>query len=168
MRNTKFLILLVLITLAIGACRSSGEGEFSIYLPAQRISAHEMSKIDLAGLELEDKPILSASGILAYSRKTHEIELTASAYERIGRLQVPVSGIPFVVCVGRDPIYGGAFWTPASSLSYDDVVIFLPFGSTRHAIQIRLGYPSSAFFTGSDPRSDRRILRSLRQAGKLR
>jgi len=35
-------------------------------------------------------------------------------------------------------------------------------------VDIQLGYPASPeFFVGADPRSDPRILQSLRQAGKL-
>jgi len=143
-------------------------GEFAIYLLAQRISAGEISETDLSDLELEDEPILAVDDIVSYVEETHRIELTASAYERIWQLEVPTSGIPFVVCVGRDPIYGGAFWVGYSSMGFDGVVIDTLPASRQKPIQIQLGYPSGSFFSGEDPRSNPRILRSLEQAGKLK
>jgi hypothetical protein len=86
------------------------DAEFSVYLVAQAITAHEMLEINLDELELEDSPIISIDDVVAYAPTTHEMQLTESAYERIGRLEVPVQGLPFVVCVGRERIYGGAFW----------------------------------------------------------
>jgi hypothetical protein len=167
MKSIRFSTLLVLIMLAQCGRVSSTEREFAIYLPVQKLPPHQLSGVDLADLELEDTPILSVDDIVAYSRETHEIELTASAYERIGQLEVPVDGMPFVVCVGRDPIYLGAFWPLYSSLSFDGVVIQVPL-MDEPMIQITLGYPSSPFFAGEDPRSDPRILQALAQAGKLK
>jgi hypothetical protein len=176
MRNVVFSILLTLITLVTSGCYSPKErnlqvGDFSIYLPAQKMSAVQISKADLDTLELEDKPILSIDDIISYSKETHEIELTASAYERIGGLEVPVTtGIPFVVCVGREPIYSGAFWVSYSSMSfYDSVVIDTLPATQHHSIRIQLGYPESPeLFRGEDRRSDPRILQSLERAGKLK
>ena len=111
--------------------------------------------------------MLSVDDIVTYSKETHEIELTASAYERIEQLEAPVDGISFVVCVGRDPVYLGAFWPLYSSLIFDGVVIQVP-PMDEPAIQITLGYPSSSFFAGEDPRSDPRILQALAQAGRLK
>jgi len=169
MISTKLSVLLILTTLAMSSCSSSSEeGEFAIYLPAQRISASEISKADLSDLELKDEPILAVDDIVAYAKERHRIELTASAYERIGQLEVPVtSGIPFVVCVGRDPIYSGAFWVGYSSMSFDGVVIDTLPAMLKNPIQIQLGYPSGSF-SGEDPRSNSRVLRSLEQAGKLK
>jgi hypothetical protein len=144
---------------------TSEPGDFSIYLLAHHLAAHKVPTLDV--LELEQEPILSISDIIAYSWETHTIELTASAYERIGELEFPVDGTNFVVCLGLDPIYSGAFWPMYSSLSFDGVVIKLPLAED-HAMQLTLGYPSASYFTGIDPRSDQGILQSLERAGKLR
>ena len=114
---------------------------------------------------------MSAMDFITYSRETHEIELSAEAYERIRELfvlPVQVQGIPFVVCVGTDRIYAGAFMTPASSISFDGVVILEPFDVDRHVISIVLGYPAAEAFTGKDPRSDPRVFQSLQALGKLK
>jgi hypothetical protein len=146
-------------------------GDFSIYLLADEVPASELSILALEDLELQDKPFLSSTDIIAYTEEGHEIELTAEAYDRVRQLfasPVPVLGIPFVVSVGAERIYSGAFWTPASSISFDGVVICEPFDVDRHVIKIVLGYPSREAFTAKDPRSDPRTLQSLAAAGKLK
>ena len=102
--------------------------------------------------------------------KTHKMELTREALQRIQELDVPVSGGPaFVVCVGSERIYGGVFWVLYSSLSFDGVVIQLPLVTDDRTIRFQLGYPESPeLFIGKDLRADPRIIQSLRRAGKLR
>ena len=143
---------------------------FAIYQVQPGITAQQMQTMDLDVLELEPAPILALDDMLAYTWETHAIELSEPARERIARLEVPVTaGLPFVVCVGDERIYAGAFWVSYSSMSFDGIVIDslftqMPDGSIR----IQLGYPASPeFFVGADPRSDPRILQSLREAGKL-
>lgn len=167
---TSCVIGLLVASILIGCVPSQAKG-FSVYLLADEVPATELSMVDLDELELQEEPILSIDDIIAYSRGTHEIELTAEAYDRIQRLFTPpdmLLGIPFVVCVGADRIYAGAFWTPVSSISFDGVVICQPFDRDRHVISIVLGYPSAEAFTGKDPRSDPRVFESLEAAGKLK
>ncbi len=139
---------------------------FAIYLtrediPPARIPA--LSHIDIA-----DKPLVDMNDVIRYNAQTFELRLTASAYERISRLEVPVTGKTFVVCVDRKPVYSGAFWPPISSLSFDGVTIWKPVGSQEAGvITFELGYPSPSFYGGEDPRNNPDILRSLEQAGKL-
>jgi hypothetical protein len=152
--------------------REKENGEFAIYLIGHGVSAQETLLADLAELELEDVPILSIDDVVAYSWATHEIQLTDSAYARIGELRVPVQGIPFIVCVGRERVYGGAFWAAYSSVSFRGVVIdVLPAIVDRpdRILRIQLGYPESPeLFVGDDPRPDPRIMASLRAADRLR
>ncbi len=146
-------------------------GGFAIYLPGQNLSPAEVSKADLRTLRLADEPVLASGDIVFYASDTHEIRLTPAAAERLARLKVPGGGpgIPFVVCVGREPIYSGAFWSLTSSLSFEGVAIEVFPRATRDAIRIQLCYPeSSEMFEGQDLRSDPRILRALEQAGKLK
>lgn len=143
------------------------ENGFSIYLLAQNIPPEQLAI--LSHLELENIPVLSINDIATYAKATHEIELTASGYERIHSLSVPTNGRAFAVCVNGDPIYSGAFWAGYSSQSFDGIVIDPIYATKEHpVIQIQLGYPGPAFFHGDDPRSDPRILQALEQAGKLK
>ena len=139
-------------------------GRFAIYLPAEGFRLEEMA--DLSKIQLMEDPILSVDDILAYSSATHEIRLRSSAAERLARLGLP--GKLFVVAVGREPVYAGEFMAAwMSRTSQAVVILWPPMNSDRHTIQIQLGYPGPDFFIGEDPRSDSRILESLKQASLL-
>jgi hypothetical protein len=157
---------LLLISLTVGGCTSQkGEG-FAIYLTEQDIPVSQMEA--LSHVEIADEPVISMSDIVSYDWNTHEIELTAEAYERVNSFTIPTSGKSFVVCIDRNPIYWGAFWTPISSQSFDGVTIWVPsFSEKENTIKLELGYPSAGFYSGEDPRSNPEILQSLEQAGKL-
>ena len=110
-------------------------------------------------------PILSADDVVSYDWATHEMTLTDAAYERLARLRVPVApGIPFVVCVGREPIYRGEFWSSFSSATFDGIVIDVLPATDKQPVRIQLGYPESPdLFTGEDLRADPRIFQSLKE-----
>jgi len=72
-----------------------------------------------------------------------------------------VNGRPFVVVANDERIYAGAFWTLASSLSFDGVVIEEPVFEDDATIKLVLEYPTESFFTGEDPRGDARIREAL-------
>lgn len=146
-------------------------GEFSIYLVKHEIPSDMILEADLDHLELEEVPVLSLADITAYTWETHEMELTPSAYGRLAELQVSTSllaGLPFVICVGPERVYGGAFWTSYSSAVFGGIVIDVYPAEKYRPVRIQLGYPSAAWFTGEDLRADPRIFRSLEEAGKLR
>ena len=122
----------------------------------------------LSHIEATTVPIISVQDIITYNAQTHEMKLTAAAFERICRLDVPVEGKSFLVCVDKRPIYRGAFWSPVSSISFDGVTIWKPYGSEKsNIITLELGYPSSSFYQGEDPRNNAEIMKSLEKAGKL-
>jgi hypothetical protein len=146
-------------------------GEFSIYLVKGEISLEMILEADLDQLELEKVPILSLADITTYTWETHEMELTPSAYSRLAELQVSTSllaGLPFVICVGSERVYGGAFWTSYSSAVFGGIVIDVYPAEKYRPVRIQLGYPSAEWFTVEDLRSDPRIFQSLEEAGKLR
>ena len=146
-------------------------GGFAIYLVDGAITAQAMLQAGVEELGLEGAPIISLDDVVAYDATTHEIQLSDSAYERIGGLEVPVQGLPFVVCAGSERIYGGAFWVSYSSLSYEGIVIdTLPAmaNDPGRTLRIQLGYPESPeLFVGEDPRSHPRILESLEAVNKF-
>ena len=148
----------------------SSVGVFDVYLVEQDISPQEMMSANLAELQLEEPPLLTIDDIVAYSWEAHEMELTASAFERIAwleRTRLSMGGLPFVVCAGGERIYGGALWTSYSSATYEGIVINVYPASSGQPLPIRLGYPSPEWFEGEDLRSDPRIHRSLEEAGEL-
>jgi len=106
--------------------------------------------------------------IITYNAQTHELKLTDTAFERISQLEIPVRGKSFLICVNKGPIYWGAFWTPISSMSFDGVTIWKPLSSQElKVITLELGYPSSSFYSGEDPRNNAEVMKSLEEAGKL-
>ena len=159
--------LLGLITLlAFVGCAPGTVGEFAIYEPTNAVTAADMDRLALNKIVLAGQPLISSADIVAYWQESHEIQLTPQAFQRMQRLRVPVSGAPFVVCVGRQPIYKGAIWTLLSSLSYDGVVILQPLSADTGIIKIQLGYVAAAKI--ADPRGDSRVMEALERAGKLK
>jgi len=139
---------------------------FAIYLTRADISPAQMPV--LSHVDIAEQPIIAMNDIVTYNSETHEISITADAVDRISSLEVPVSGKSFVVCVDRKVIYWGAFWTPISSLAFEGITIWKPLISHESKIiKLELGYPSSSFYGGEDPRDNEEVMKSLEQAGKL-
>ncbi len=164
MKVLKLFITLLAIML-ISSCMPANQNEFAIYLLKNKTLIENPISTPNS-VELEDKPIISTLDIISYSKETHEITLTAEAFERVQNLEVTVRGRPFAVCVGRETIYTGAFWTPISSIGFRGIIIMKPL-TNSDKIQLEPGYPSESFFQGVDPRDDPRIFEALRRSGKL-
>jgi hypothetical protein len=163
--------LLILVAITAGGCTKPEQAALGIYLLREEMSTGQFQAADLYDLELMDQPVISMADIISYTQATHAIELENDAYQRIQNLfliPVDVDGMPFVVSVSGEPIYGGAFWTPASSLIFDGVTIMEPLASDSTIIRLELGYPTAEVVSGIDPRSDARIMAALEAAGKLR
>ena len=158
-------ILVLVIIYGVYVNTTKGEG-FAIYLTRRDVPPSQMEA--LSHVDLMDQPVISLVDIITYNAQTHEIMLTPSAFDRVSGLDVPVSGCSFVVCVDKEPLYWGAFWTPISSLSFDGVTIWEPLNTqVKKVIVLELGYPSSSFYSGVDPRDNKKVLESLNKAGKL-
>jgi hypothetical protein len=165
--NAKLIALIIVGAIIIlSGCKSSRDEDFAIYLTKEDIPPAQMEA--LSYVEIADQPIISLGDIIAYNAQTHELQLTDIAFERISQLEVPVRGKSFLVCVDKGPIYWGAIWTPLSSMSFDGVTIWKPLSSQESkVITLELGYPSSSFYHGEDPRNNAEVMKSLEQAGKL-
>ncbi len=159
-------LFLVAAALTLGGCTATGGEGFALYLTKADVPPAQMSNV--SRIKLAEQPLIASADIVTYNAQTHELKLRAGAYERIARLEVPVNGRSFVVCVDGAPVYGGAFWTPISSLSYDGITIWKPFTSTdRCVVTLQLGYSTPSFYGDTDHRNDPVVLRSLELAGKL-
>jgi len=163
---SKLIVALICILLIFSGCTAiEGEG-FAIYLTKEDISPAQMEA--LSHVDIADQPIISINDVITYNAQTHEIELTDEAFRRISQLDVPVRGKSFMVCVDKAPMYWGAFWTPISSISFNGVTIWKPLNSQEPTvITLELGYPSSSYYAGEDPRNNATVMKSLDQAGKL-
>lgn len=160
------LIVLASIILMPNGCSVPKHEGFAIYLTKGDIPPTQMpafSHVDIA-----DQPIIGMSDIITYNAQTHELKLTQSAFKRISQLEVPTSGKSFLVCVDKNPVYWGAFWTPVSSQSFDGVTIWKPYSSSKpYIVTLELGYPSSSFYGGEDPRNKPEVISAFKKAGKL-
>ena len=158
-------ILMIIAILAGGCSSQEGEG-FAIYLTKDDVSPAHLEPLNK--VTLSDQPLISMKDIVSYNRQTFELKLKADAYERVRQMAVPTTGKSFVVCVDKKPVYGGAFWTPISSQSYDGVTIWKPMvASETSVIVLELGYPSSTFYDGEDPRNRPEIIETFKKAGVL-
>jgi hypothetical protein len=158
--------VIVCVLLVLSGCSTPNHEGFAIYLTKADIPPAQMPA--LSHVDIAEQPIIGMNDIITYNAQTHELKLTAKAFDRISSLEVPVRGKSFMVCVDRGLIYFGAFWTPISSIAFDGVTIWKPFSlEESHVITLELGYPSSSFYGGEDPRNNPEVIRSLEQAGKL-
>jgi hypothetical protein len=162
----KLTAVIVFVLLISNGCSAPDHEGFAVYLTKGDIFPAQMPA--LSHIDIAEQPVIAMNDIIAYNAKTHEITLTANAFDRISSLEVPVRGKSFMVCVDRKPIYWGALWTPISSISFDGVTIWKPLSSAEpKVIKLDLGYPSLTFYGGDDPRNNAEVLKSLEQAGKL-
>jgi hypothetical protein len=160
------MFMAVCLLFQVGGCFAPDHEGFAIYLTEKDIPPDQMPPLD--SIAIADKPLISLNDITSYDPDTHEIILSTAALDRISGLQVPTKGRWFLVCVDKQPLYWGAFWTPISSQSFDGVIILKPLASLGQPIvQLELGYPGSSFYQGADPRNNATALESLRQSGKL-
>jgi hypothetical protein len=151
--------------ISTGCTATKGEG-FAIYLTKDDVLPSTMEA--LSHFELSDQPIIGINDIIRYNEQTHELKLTQSGIERISQLLVPTSGKSFLVCIDKNPVYWGAFWTPISSQSFDGVTIWKPYSSSApYIITLELGYPASSSYGGEDPRNKPEIISAFKKAGKL-
>jgi hypothetical protein len=160
------LVVIVCVLFISSGCSTPNHEGFAIYLTKGDITPEQMPA--LSHVDIAEQPVIAINDIITYNTQTHELKLTASAFDRISQLDIPVRGKSFVVCVDRKPVYWGAFWTPVSSISFDGVTIWKPYSSEEpHVITLELGYPSPSFYGGKDPRNNPEVTSSLEQAGKL-
>jgi hypothetical protein len=157
---------LACVLLLSGGCSAPNTEGFAVYLTKGDVPPAQMPA--LSHVDIAEQPVIAMNDIVSYNARTHEITLTTQAFDRISSLEVPVRGKSFMVCIDRNPIYWGAFWTPISSISFDGVTIWKPLGAQEpKIIKIELGYPSPSFYGDADPRNNAEVMKSLEQSGKL-
>jgi len=160
------LLVTTSIILVSSGCSTVDHEGFAIYLTAEDIPPDRMEM--LSHVNIADKPVISIEDVVSYNGRTHELQLTETAFERLCRLDVPVRGKSFLVCIDKSPVYWGAFWSPVSSLSFGGVAIMKPLMPREPGtIRLNLGYPSASFYGGQDLRNNSEVMNSLEQAGKL-
>lgn len=164
---TSRMLVATLVALLAACSRSSlraPAATFAIYtLQDTTLTVADAATRDLDGLVLEPTPFLTGADLTTYSWSDHSFSVTPamrSRLETLGAKPYKSAGIPFVVLVGDERLYLGAFWYGYSS-SWPRVpyVVLPPVGS------LKLHVP--AIGEVADPRSDERLRASLKRAGLL-
>ncbi len=180
--NKKISLALLFIVFILSACQVNAEtptpqaepesDAFELYLVANsQISGADLARYELDELKLAEDPLIATKDIVDYHWETQTINLSEDAYKKLMAAfsgGMPMSGLPFVITAHDERIYAGAFWSQASSLTFDGVVIWQPFDPAGAPLFITLGYPTQDFFTGEDPRYDERLKQALEDADLLR
>jgi hypothetical protein len=165
MRKIIRMVLLILafvgLILSIGCSPPKHEG-FAIYLTQDNISVDKMPALNQ--IKIADTPLITLSDIVSYNFSTYQLTLTAEASNLISNLVVPTSGLSFVVCINRKPVYWGVFWSQASSAFAPTscVIVSYPEIGQMDEHTLELDY-----YGDNDPRNNPEILKSLEQDGKL-
>jgi hypothetical protein len=143
---------------------------FALYLLPPSITSSDLAKLDVKQLKPNGKPFITADDISWYLKDNHELTLDYEVGLRLKKLAVPVSGRPFVVFSGDEPVYAGAFWNSFSSISFKGVVINVSnLKGDFPLLKLELGYPPLASENVSfDPRPDPRIFKALEKRSVLR
>ena len=110
--------------------------------------------------------VISDKDIIFYNKSSHEIKLTQEGVQKVDALKIPVYGLPFVLKIDGEKVYGGSFWTPISSVPSSGIVIEV-FEIKDSIIRLEKGYPTSEFFKGLDPRNNSQVFDYLQKIGKL-
>jgi hypothetical protein len=161
------MLVATLVALLAACSRSSlraPASTFAIYtLQDTTLTVADAATRDLDGLVLQPTPFLTEADLASYSWSEHSFSVTPamrSRLETLGAKPYKSAGIPFVVLVGDERVYLGAFWYGYSS-SYPRVpyVVLPPMGT------LKLRVPAAGEV--ADPRGDRRVHESLKRAGLL-
>jgi len=154
-----------------GPTTTQPEG-FAIYLTKDNLTADQMPALNQ--IQIADTPLIAMSDIISYDDLTCRLTLSCDASRRITNHGVPTISLSFVVCVNRQPVYWGVFWSAASSAIAPSscVIANYPLLQTFHmgAGQNSQQGPDIlelAYAGNNDLRDDPAIIASLQQAGKI-
>jgi hypothetical protein len=159
------MVVCILLLVQIGCDFGTDPGqrsEFAIYqLIDPSLTASQVWNEPLESLVLAESPFLSTKDLKSYKWQTHEFAVIPSVDSQLalmGRTLGPTGGVPFVVVVGNDRIYLGAFWYLHSSLMPQ--VPFIDAVLEPHRI-------NKSVLVSDDKRTDARIYLALKAAGVL-
>ncbi len=152
---------LVVLVFISSPCRAAEE-KFVVYLVVGGVTQKE-EKRDLQNLMLQEVPLFTRSDIVSYSGKNSGMKLAPSVCTKVKTLP---TGTPFVVVVGGERIFQGAFWKRISSVTYGGAVILQPLEADNCVFTLELGYPTQKYYSGDNTELDVRVIRSLEASGK--
>jgi len=165
-----------LLALIFSSCQDAGvglprDGEWVIYrLSDATLLSDQVRNVPLSQLSVAAAPFISVRDIGWYRWDTHRFECLPHVRGRIdslARYGGSVRGVPFVVTVGKEPIYLGSFWWSYSSIMPWCPTIEITFIGGSGSTDLQLGIELPPLHQGEDSRQDWRIHEALRRAGVL-
>jgi len=165
----RILVLMIILAASLStlvySCTGNQNDGLAIYLTRGEIPPERMPFLNQ--VDIAEKPVISIDDIVSYDPAIYLFTFTAGAYERIYKLPVPVGGSTFLVCINKQPVYWGAFWTQVSSLHFPGVTIWKPL-KYEEPYELKLELSStSALYHNVDPRNNPEILQELEKADNL-
>jgi len=142
--------------------------------PEPAVAANPKAEIDIR--DEDGKVLIAGEKVRSYDWSTHTMTLAPTVRSQLAELlrkgKRLALGVPFAVTVSGNVVYKGILIGSESSRSVSTPVILVdpvPFDPKLHEDQLRiqLGYPTTEFFKGKDPRPDKRIQDALKASGKL-
>lgn len=107
--------------------------------------------IDVTDENLFDHTLISDWQIKNFDYENQKIELTESGKRQIEKLEIPLQGMPVVLTLDGEIIYGFWLWNNISSFGCDRVYSY-----PKIDFKINFGLPQNNTF-GTDPRFDERL-----------
>lgn len=107
--HAKCCLVILLVCTVLGmnaACAATGD-DLAIYLTRDDIPPDRMEM--QSHVTPAEQPLIGMDDIVSYNAQTYELKLSADAFERLCRLDVPTGGKSFLVCVNKSPVYWGRF-----------------------------------------------------------
>jgi hypothetical protein len=131
-------------------------------------TANQVYNSDIYSLKLAERPFLSYKDLVYYKWSEHSFKIdsiNAKTIQNICKNNTTVFGIPFVVTVGQERIYLGAFWFLFSSLApvFPHINSPIENGENSCIFVINKSWDS----TKTDLRNDPRIYNVLKKYGLL-
>lgn len=159
MKNSISIIAIILCFLLV-SCERNESAKDSDGVTFTKIISETDGNYELDG------NIVSYNEIEGYDSTKHIFLLTSKAGERIRSINYPVSPTRFAVAVDGELIYIANFIPGYSSMSCDECIAIEPY-SYDNKYWVKLGYPGSNHFSGTDPRNDKRVIQRLKRDNKL-
>ena len=127
----------------------------------------QYQEIDVNKVSITGDAIILYKDIISYDTISHIITLSFPVDSL--KIKKDVNGTPVLITLDGEKIYGLWFWTAVSSAICNWVVVVpdSPFDSLmQNQFKIDLGYPTSKYFKGNDPRNNSKIISRLVADGK--
>lgn len=165
----KWILFLFISLLAITGCRKNGDAKVEIYLLRSYITQTDPSNPGLVSINnavLEDTPFIRNEEIKSYDKQARSFRLYTNIKQDI---QGYGADKAFAVTVNNDPVYYGRFH-PAylSSMTLGLATIDPILNGENELIMRYVFIDQMPVLQQLDKRNDQRLLRALRETGRLR